>query len=118
MGIAERLADYAWDVARGRGKLIVRVLRAQGKAVDGLGDGTLIVRSEGFTCGLPLGGSPVDALANVMFALFGPLWPLAIGKEFDRAHKLIAARLKAERLGETEAVATCCADEARSGVEP
>lgn len=97
---AEYLAELALSWSLGERHRVRRILEAQGKQIEE-DDGAWIVRSDGFTCGLLLDCSPVDALPQLLFALIGPMWPLAVGKAFDKAQKIISKQWKELKRKET-----------------
>lgn len=90
---AEYLADLATEWAKGNHDRVHRILLSQGKRVEEK-DAVWFVCSGNFTCGLDLRCSPVDALPQLMFAIFGPLWPMAVGGAFAQAQKIISKRWK------------------------
>lgn len=90
---AEYLADLAIAWSLGKRRKVRKLLEAQGKQIEE-DDGAWIVRGDGFTCGLLLNCSPVDALPQLCFALLGPMWPFVVGQAFDRAQKIISKQWK------------------------
>lgn len=96
-GFASRLADCAWDLAYGKGEIVLTLCRVQGKTIKEFG-GAAAVSDGRFTAGLHLANrNPVDSLIQVCMALFGPMWPTFVSDDFTRARKEIERRWKQKR---------------------
>lgn len=99
MTVSKRLADLSMRLSSGHYREVVNLLKAQGKDVTVNGGEIIVKFPDGsFTCGLCLSLGPLDQLPSLCFALFGPMWPLALGKDFDKAVVLIKQRLNKLRI--------------------
>ena len=102
--IGNKVVYFSFELAEGRTDELVKLLWKQGKRVEIQGDQMTVRFSDrspeperGFTCGLLVGANPVDQAQSLMFALFGPNWPLGLGKDYTEAQKQITAELKRRR---------------------
>jgi len=82
-------------VAKGNDEELVRLVENQKKEVVRVGN-YVIVKSKNFNTVVVLEDGPLDQLINVMFALFGPLWSVVFGEEYEEARKKIKEALEVE----------------------
>lgn len=93
--LKEALVRLSFDLAKGNDEELVRLVENQKKEVVRVGN-YVIVKSKNFNTVVVLEDGPLDQLVNVMFALFGPLWPVVFGEEYEEARKKIEEALEVE----------------------
>ena len=95
MGIAERLAELAWECYEGRFDGLRRLVEAAGGQTRQERGWLWVRAAHGMTLGVPQGGDPITVFVQVCFALLGPMW--ALMPEAQRAMRLVNQQWRERR---------------------
>lgn len=90
------LVELCFQLSKKNPDRLIEIARAQGKQIERDGD-IVKVKSGNFACAVCLGAEPLEQLQPLMFALFGLLWSMVFGEEFNKASKKIKAKIKEAR---------------------